>query len=108
MRFQVLELAYDVIESLRRPHQAIRARDPRLARQLRDAANSVPLNIEEADGRRGADRQYHFRVALGSAKEVRGALRASRAWGDLPEAAYAEPLALVERVIAILWRLAAG
>jgi four helix bundle protein len=107
MRFQVLELAYDLIESLR-PHQAIRARDPRLARQLRDAANSVPLNIEEADGRRGADRHYHFRVALGSAKELRGALRASRAWRDLPEAAYAEPLALVERVIAILWRLAAG
>jgi hypothetical protein len=29
----------------------------------------VPLNIEEADGRRGGDRAYHFRVALGSAKD---------------------------------------
>jgi four helix bundle protein len=108
MRFQVLELAYDVIASLRSPYHAIRAADPKLAKQLRDAVNSVPLNIEEADGRRGGDRAYHFRVALGSAKEARGALRASRAWGDLPEAAYAEPLALLESVIAMLYRLGCG
>jgi hypothetical protein len=44
-------------------------------------------------------------VAAGSADEVRTALRAAVAWGDVDDAEVAEALGLLDRVLAMLWRL---
>ncbi|MEW6747197.1 MAG: hypothetical protein AB1486_31065, partial [Planctomycetota bacterium] len=46
-----------------------------------------------------------FRGAAGSADELRTALRVVLAWGELEQPAIAEPLALLDRVLAMLWRL---
>ncbi len=105
MAFEVFEVAVELVAALRAPATAIAARDADLARQLRRAASSVPLNIGEGNQRRGGDRVHHFRIAAGSAAETVAALRVAQAWG------YAEPdslqgaLALCDRVRAMLWRL---
>ena len=55
MAFEVLELSIDVCKQLRPVLQQIQEHDTRLARQLRDAASSCPLNIAEGNRRRGRD-----------------------------------------------------
>jgi hypothetical protein len=50
-------------------------------------------------------RLHHWRVAAGSADEVRTALRVAVAWGDLDEPDAAEALGLLDRVLAMLWKL---
>jgi four helix bundle protein len=108
MRFEAHELSIAAIHSLRRPLELLRSRDPDLHRQIRKAASSVPLNLSEGNRRSGADRLHHFRIAAGSAEEVRTALRVAAAWGDLQEAAMAEPLELLDRLLAMVWRLGHG
>jgi len=44
-------------------------------------------------------------LPAGSADEVRAALRVAEAFGYLEPAAIEEPLQLVDRVLAMLWRL---
>ena len=105
MRFHALEVAIELASSLRQPAEAIRRRDPGLYRQLREASNSIGLNIGEASGRVGADRLHHFRIAAGSAEEVRTALRLAVAWGDLPPEAIQLPLRIVDRIVGLLWGL---
>ena len=105
MPFHVYEVAVELVAALRAPVAAIAARDPDLARQLRRAATSVPLNISEGNERRGGDRLHHFRIAAGSAAETVAALRVAAAWGYADGAALASALALCDRVKAMLWRL---
>ncbi|MFW5951052.1 MAG: four helix bundle protein [Gemmatimonadota bacterium] len=58
-----------------------------LARQLRRAALSVPLNIAESTERRGAkDRARFLRIALGSTVEVVACLRIALRFHDLDPA----------------------
>lgn len=73
--------------------------------QLRRAAASVPLNLAEGRRRSGRDRQHLFRIAAGSAAEVRACLLVAQAWGWLAEDGAAESLALIDRVLAMCWRL---
>ena len=90
MRLIALALALDLVRSLRPTLAAYKRHNARIARQLEDAVTSIPLNIAEATGRFGRDRTYHFRVALGSLREVTAALEVGQALGwitELPMAA---------------------
>jgi hypothetical protein len=59
------------------------------------------------NGRRrcGADRLHHWRIAAGSAEELRTALRVALAWGDLQAAEVSEAPGLLDRILAMTWRL---
>ena len=105
MNFQALEVSLALIRSLRAPLARLVTHDSDLADQLRRAASSAALNLGEGRRRTGKDRAFHFRVAAGSASEVRVALQVAAAWGYVDEQALAEPLALVDRVLAMTWRL---
>ena len=105
MAFHVLDLAVDTVRELRPLHAELRRRDPRLARQLRDAASSIALNLGEGNRRTGKDRTQLWRVAAGSAEEVRIALRVAQAWGDLDERRLTEALGRIDRILRILWKL---
>jgi four helix bundle protein len=59
--------------------------DPDLARQLRRALTSVPLNIAEASDQRGARRNNHYALALGSSREALSAIEVAIAWRYIPE-----------------------
>ncbi len=102
---EVLEVALEVVADLRRPMDALRVRDRDLHRQVKRAASSMTLNIAEGWKRTGSDRLHAWRIACGSAEEVRVALRTALAWGDLTEQQVQPALERLDRVVAMLWSM---
>jgi four helix bundle protein len=105
MGFDALDTTLQLVAALRTPLARVQQHDRDLAGQLRRAASSVALNLGEGQRRAGADRRQHFRIAAGSAAEVDTALRVAVAWGYLDATALAEAQALIDRVLAMTWRL---
>ena len=79
-------------------------RDASLADQMRRAMASVALNISEANGSQGGNRNARFFDALGSAREVRTALNVAVAFGYVREID-AQLVDRLDHVCATLWRL---
>ncbi len=105
MAFDALEVAVQLIEALREPLRRLRSRDRALAQQATDALNSIGLNLAEGRRRAGGDRVHSWNVAFGSADELRVALRQAEAWGHLDAASLAPGRALLDRELAMCWRL---
>jgi len=103
--FDALEVSLAAVAALRAPARAVRAADADLYRQIRRAGSSLPLNVAEGSRRVGKDRKHLWRVAAGSADEVRVALRTAVAWGDMDPSLTEEPLRLLDRVVAMLWKM---
>ena len=76
-----------------------------LADQVIRAASSVPANLAEGRGRSGKDRSYHFRVALGSAREVDVHLRLILSIASVDRQETQKAIELFDRVRAMTWRL---
>jgi hypothetical protein len=51
------------------------------------------------------DRRHHWRIAAGSADEVYTTLQVAVAWGKLQQSEVDEALRLLDRVLAMTWRL---
>ena len=79
------EIALELIRDVAPLATSIARHDSDLAKQLRRALSSVPLNIAEGSGQRGARRGAHYSIALGSAREAWSALRTGAAWGYVAE-----------------------
>ena len=104
--FHVYEVARELARSVRPLMERIERRDRGLADQVRRAAQSVMLNVREANRRVGRDRAHGFRIAAGSADEIIGALDVAEVMGYLEVGDLAAPLGLADRVLAMLHRLA--
>jgi four helix bundle protein len=104
-RFEAYEVALELAAALAPVLASLARRDSSLAFRLRRAAASVPLCLAEGSRRSGKDRLHLYRVAAGSAAEVRAALALARAWSFAAPAQLAAPEALLDRVLAMLWRL---
>lgn len=78
--------------------------DSDLARQLRRAAASVPLNVAEGMYSRGKLRAARYHTALGSARETLACLEVAEAMGYLTKV-NDDVTARMNRVIATLVRL---
>jgi four helix bundle protein len=104
--FHVYEVAKELARAVRPLMERIERRDRGLADQVRRAAQSVMLNVREANRRVGRDRPHGFRIAAGSADEIVGALEVAEVMGYLAAGDLAAPLALADRVLAMLHRLA--
>jgi len=76
-----------------------------LADQVIRSASSVPANLAEGAGRSGRDRNYHFRIAYGSAKEVDTHLRLLLGAGAVSGRRAESALALFDEVRAMTWRI---
>ncbi|HVO29620.1 MAG TPA: four helix bundle protein, partial [bacterium] len=105
MKFQVQEIAEQMIRDIAIVLVEIDRRDHSLADQARRAAQSVVLNLAEGNLREGKDGLQHFRIAAGSAAETRAALRIADAWRYADRARLGAIDDLLETVMAILWRL---
>ena len=102
MRFLAYDLSLDLICNLREPLALVRRHDAALAKQGRDALNSVFLNLNEGSGRNGGDRQQHFAIAFGSLREVGAVLDIAAAHGWFGEPPFAADR---DRLAGILWSL---
>jgi four helix bundle protein len=105
MSFQVQNVALEAIAALRPLMPLIRRSDRSLADQLARAASSAVLNIAEGTRSDPGNRRARYFTAAGSANEARAALRVAVTWGYLGEARAADAELLLDRVVAMLWRL---
>jgi len=105
--FEVLEIALQAIEVLRPVVARIKRCDRELGEQVRDALNSVVLNIGEGNRSQGGLRVTRFSSAAGSNDEARAGLRAAVAWGYVAPQEIQAGEDLLDRVAAMLWRLGA-
>ena len=105
MSFVAMDVALEMVAGLGDVMRRTEARDRNLADQMRRAASSVVLNLAEGRERRGKDRGHMFRVASGSAAELRAAVRIAIAWGYVPAAALEAQLAVQDRLAGLLYGL---
>src|SRR5262249_47349522 len=91
--------------SLRVPLGQLSTKDADLVGQIRRAGSSVGLNLSEGKRRTGKDRLHHWRIAVGSAEEVRGSLLVAEAWGHVDPKAVAPCLEPLDRICAMLHRM---
>ncbi|MCE9578420.1 MAG: four helix bundle protein [Deltaproteobacteria bacterium] len=99
-------LAYDrALEGVRLTREflaRVKAGNRSLGDQLVRAASSVVLNLAEGSQRRGADRAHFYRIAAGSAAEVRGVLDAAAAFGFVEADEIAGASDRFDQVVAML------
>ena len=105
MAFDVYDCSLSLLRTLVPLLERLATQDAKLADQLRRAAQSVALNIAEANQRTGRDRRNRFRIALGSLRELGAALDVAAAFGWLPDAPYA---AEHDRLCGVLYGLQRG
>lgn len=108
MAFQAEELSLELIEALVPLMPRIRQRDKSLEDQLRRAASSIGLNCAEAAFSDPGNRRARLFTAAGSANETQHALRQAVAWRHVAPRDAAPALALVRRIVAILWKMTRG
>jgi four helix bundle protein len=108
MAFQVEELSLELIEALVPLMPRIKQRDKNLEDQLRRAASSIGLNCAEAAFSDPGNRRARLFTAAGSAGETRHALRQAMAWRIVTAREAEQALALLQRIVAILWRMTRG
>ena len=104
-KFKALNLSLECIESLAHFIDRIERRDRKLGDQIRRAGSSIPLNLAEGNRREGKDRYHLWRIAAGSADEVRTALQTARAWRLVNQQTIERPLDLLDQLLAIIWKL---
>ena len=105
MALQVAELSIQLIETLRPLIGRIKSRDRSLADQLTRAASSVALNIGESQHSDAGNRRARLFTAAGSASESLMAVRVAVAWGYLGAEEGRAAVAMLDRILAILWRM---
>lgn len=104
-RFEAYDVALEICQGLRELLPRIKRHDGDLAKQGRRAASSMALNLKEGSRRLGRDRVHCYSIAAGSADELQGVLQVCEAWGYLPREEIRPVLELVDRELAMTYRL---
>ena len=76
---RIHEVAIELVREVMPMLVVIGRFDADLARQGRKAVTSTPLNIAEGSDQAGKRRTFHYRIALGSARETWSVLLAAEA-----------------------------
>jgi len=108
MAFVLEQVGLEMVEALQPVVVRIKRRDRSLADQLARAASSVVLNVAEANYSDPGNKSSRLFTAAGSAGEVRAAVKLAVAWRYCTSAEVAAAQQLLDRVIAILWKLTRG
>jgi four helix bundle protein len=105
MGFDAHDVAKQIQVEVKRLHSIVRLHDAGLAKQLKEACQSIVLNLGEGARRSGGDRMHHFRIADGSARETLDALDVAEAWDYLSPDDTRTARELLDRELAMCWRL---
>ena len=103
MALRIYEDAIAMVKAAYQAAEVIGMQDPDLARQLRKASSSVPLNLAEGSYSHRGNRLSRYKNAMGSANEARSALQVAQAVGWLDHDAELEDR--LDKIVATLWRL---
>jgi four helix bundle protein len=101
----IYQKSLDVVRSVVRMSRIVAEQDADLARQMKRASMSVPLNIAEGQYSQGGNRVARFYNAMGSARETKACLDACVAAEYLTPEQVAVDLDRVDHVIGALWKL---
>ena len=104
-RMLVYDMSIDVVRATSPLVKAIEAVDPDLARQMRKASSSVPLNMAEGLHSQGRNRESRLYTAMASARETIACLDVAAAAGYIAEAAANRPRTDLDQIVAILYTL---
>lgn len=99
------EVSLELVEALQPLVSRIKRQDRSLADQLVRAASSITLNIAEAEYSDPGNKRARLFTAAGSASEVRAAVHLAVRWRCIAPNEVAKALLLLDRVIAMLWKL---
>ena len=99
------DVSLELVEALQPLVSRIKRQDRSLADQLVRAASSITLNISEADYSDPGNKRARLFTAAGSANEVRAAVKLAVCWRCVKRDDVSEVEALLDRVIAMLWKL---
>ena len=105
MSLHAHSVAIEAIRALRPILTAIARHDRGLASQMREAANSMVLNLGEGQRSDPGTARARFHNAAGSTRETRSALELACAWGYVEPASVAQADELLDRVAAMAHRL---
>ncbi len=102
---RIYDVLLQLVRDLRPLIGELERKDADLARQLRRALASAPLNLAEASYSRGRNRAARYHTALGSLREVLACFEVATALGYLPRL---DPAIedRIDRCIATIFRLA--
>jgi len=81
MALEIYGESLQLVRLLRPIMIRIAQHDVDLARQMRRALASIPLNIAEGEGRKNGNARVRFQTAMGSANEVRACVEVADALG---------------------------
>src|SRR5882672_6292504 len=106
MAFDALEVAIQLVGEVKKVIAVVSPVDRSLADQMTRSLSSIALNVGEGARRMRGDRLHLWRIADGSAKELQVAIRVAVAWGHAEPALVEPSLKLLDRELAMLWRMA--
>ena len=106
MKLRITDDIIDTIGTIHRLCAMISRRDPDLAKQVRRAVNSVGLNAGECLHAAGGNRTVRLESAMSSGREVIFGLRIAGAGGYLDAERVAREVGNLDRVVAVLYKLA--
>ena len=95
----------DVVRSVVKLSRRVQDQDSDLARQMRRACISVPLNIQEGLYSQGGNRNARFYNAMGSARETMACLHVAVAAAYLDQPEVDADLERIDHIIGALWKL---
>jgi len=106
LRQQLLDHSLSFVAALRPLVEKIARHDRDLARQTRNAANSVGLNVAEGLGSEGGNMRVHIERARGSLLEAVVALRLGQEWRYVSKADVDAIASIADSLAARLYGLA--
>jgi four helix bundle protein len=106
-RLMIYDTALEMVRSVSAVARRVERSDPDpdLARQMRRACTSVPLNLAEGMHSQGRNRSARLYNSMGSAKETLACLDVSAAAGYVEEHEVAGERDRIDRIVATLYRL---
>ena len=105
MKLNIYKVALEMVAEVAVVARRVARSDKDLARQMRRASTSVPLNISEGVHSRGGNQAARFHDAMGSARETTAAIEASVAAAYIDGSGLQPVLDRLDRIVATLWKL---